>query len=139
MFWFFLMIAFFVFEAITIQLVAVWFALGSAAAVIAYTLGLSFNFQMGMFIVFSTITLLLIRPFAKKFLTVNKTKTNVDLIIGMVGEVTEPINGNEIGGRVKVSGTSWSAINDDGFVIEVGEKVLVREISGVKLIVDRIA
>lgn len=136
--WFLIMVALFVIEGITVQLVSVWFALGAAVAAVAAALGFDFTVQLALFAGVSALVMLCVRPLVKNKMKVQKVSTNADLVIGMVAEVIEPVNGTNFGGRVKVNGTMWSAVNEEGLIIPAGEKVLVKEISGVKLIVEPI-
>ena len=59
-------------EAATIQLVAIWFAIGSVAAVPAALMGLSFFWQVVVFLAVSLFCLVLTRPLMKKFLRVHQ-------------------------------------------------------------------
>ena len=61
--------------------------------------------------------------------------TNADALIGQVAIVTQAIDNIESTGLAKVSGQIWSAQSESGCAIDVGEKVVVKAISGVKLIV----
>ena len=54
----------------------------------------------------------------------------------MVGIVTEAIDNNNAVGQVKTDGAVWSARYVDGSIINVGNKVRIIRIEGVKLIVS---
>ena len=55
----------------------------------------------------------------------------------MTGVVVKDID-NSIGvGQVNVKGSIWSASSSDDTVIKTGEKVIINEIKGVKLIVSQ--
>lgn len=136
--WFLIMIALFIIEGVTVQLVSVWFALGAAAAAIAAALNYIFAVQLALFAGISALVMLCVRPLIKNKIKVTKVSTNADQVVGMVADVIEPVNGTNFGGRVKVNGTMWSAVNEEGLIIPAGEKVLVKEIAGVKLIVEPI-
>ena len=90
--------------------------------------------QMIVFIVVSLVTLLITKPLVKKFKKVDFVPTNSDRVIGKVGEVTKRITPDEYG-EVKVYGTVWTAFSDD--VLNVGDKVIITNIEGVKLIVKK--
>ena len=60
--------------------------------------------------------------------------TNSDRVIGKVGEVTQKIGRNKYG-EVKVYGNTWTASSKQ--VINVGERVKVLSIDGVKLVVEK--
>ena len=51
--------------------------------------------------------------------------------------VTKKIDVDEIG-EVKIEGRLWRAINNNGLTFEENEKVLVKAISGTKLIVSKV-
>ncbi|GAA6513928.1 NfeD family protein [Merdimmobilis hominis] len=125
-------------EAATIQLVAIWFAIGSVAAVPAALMGLSFFWQVVVFLAVSLFCLVLTRPLMKKFLRVRPTRTNADSLVGMIGVVVEEIDNDRAQGRVYVNGLDWSARSEEGEILEKGEKVLIKAIEGVKVLVERI-
>lgn len=131
------LIAFLVFltiEMITINLVSIWFAIGAIVSMgVAYFTN-NVLIQMIVFIVVSLVTLLITKPLVKKFKKVDFVPTNSDRVIGKVGEVTKIITPDEYG-EVKVFGTLWTAFSDD--VLNVGDKVIITNIEGVKLIVKK--
>lgn len=55
-------IAFVVLEAVTYQLVSIWFAVGAVGGLIAEILGARFNIQMSVFLAISVILLLCLLP-----------------------------------------------------------------------------
>ena len=124
--WSVLLILFIIAEAITVQLVSIWFAIGSLVALIANFCGVSFA------------ALLLTRPLVKKFSTPKIQRTNIDRIIGERAIVTEEIDNLRAIGVVKADGKSWSARSADGSIIPAGSVVEVQKIDGVKLIVGLI-
>lgn len=127
-----------VLEAVTIQLVAIWFAIGCIAAIPAAMLGVSLFWQIVVCLTVSLVCLLLTRPLMKKFLRKNPVRTNADSLVGQIAVVIEEICNEEGKGRVFVNGLDWSARSEEGDRIEKGEKVLIKSIEGVKLLVERI-
>lgn len=127
-----------VFEAVTVGLVTLWFAIGAIFALFAALLGLPTVLQIVVFIVSSGILLYFTRPIAKKYLRMRVERTNADRVIGEKGVVIEKIDVVLGKGQVKVLGQVWSARSVDDTDIGRGEKVEVLEISGVKLIVRRL-
>jgi len=125
-------------EAVTVDLVAIWFAIGAFITILPASFGVPFPVQLLFFIAVSLVILVFTRPVAKKVLKVKKTSTNADQIIGMVGVVIHPIDNITGSGRVMVNDLDWAARSDDGVPIEVNEKVLIKAIEGVKVIVERI-
>ena len=136
--WLIAFIAFLLFELMTIGLVSIWFALGSFVAMIAAMLGANIWLQLFIFIVVSAASMLLVRPFALKFVNKNVQKTNVEAVAGKTGKVTERISNEEGTGTVVIDGLDWTArAEDDNEVIEVGELVTIKEVKGVKAIVAK--
>lgn len=135
--WIGLMVAFTVIEAVTVQLVTIWFAVGSLVALIANIAGASLLVQWIVFVVVSAVCLLATRPLVKKLVNVKAQPTNADRCIGATALVTEDIN-NEIGtGQVNVKGTIWTARSLNGELIEKDASVVIEKIEGVKVLVTR--
>ena len=125
-------------EANTVQLVSIWFAVGALAAMVPAIIGMDFTAQFAVFTVVSILVLAITRPFVKKKLTAQKTETNSRALIGKVAKVIQPIDNLQSQGRVMVEDMDWSARSENGEPINVGEEVLIKEIQGVKLIVEKI-
>ena len=136
--WFIMIVVFIVVEAATAQLVSIWFAVGSVASVVPALLGVSFPIQLVIFAVASFICLLLLRPLLKSRIAVKTQPTNADRYIGQSGVVVQEIDNDEAVGQVKVMGSIWTARSEDGHNIDKGEKVMVKAINGVKLIVEKV-
>lgn len=136
-FWVVLLIVLIVVEAVTAQMVTIWFAAGALSAIVAERLGAQMWLQWVVFIAVSAIALVLTRPLAKKLTKTNAQPTNADRCIGKTAVVTETVNNIEAKGQVSVDGTIWTARSSDGSVIEKSEKVTVEKIDGVKLIVKK--
>ena len=135
--WLLGLVVFVVLEAVTYQIVSIWFALGAVGALIAKAAGADFTVQIIVFIAVSGICLLCLRPISKKLIK-NKTEaTNVDSLIGADAIVTADIN-NLLGtGEGKINGMTWTMRSADGSEIGEGETVTVEKVEGVKLIVKR--
>lgn len=126
-----------VLEAITTQLVSIWFVVGGILAMIASLFGAPLSVQVLIFAASSAVALIVTRPFVKRMLNIKRVGTNADRYIGKIGIVTVEIN-NEAGrGQVNVLGSVWTARSADASLISVGERVNVESIDGVKLIVRR--
>lgn len=132
--WFIAFIVLLFIELITVNLVTIWFAIGAIAALITTIFTDSVLIQAIVFIVVSAVALVIMKPIMKKFKVFNITPTNSDRVIGKVGEVTKKIDTNKYG-EVKIFGNAWTATSDE--VIDVGERVRVLSIEGVKLIVKK--
>ena len=138
MFWMVAMWVFVIVEVISPNLVSLWFAVGSVAALIAANYSFKIQWQMVIFLIVSLILLSLLRPIYIKYIKVKNIKTNVDALIGEVGFVTADINNVEGKGLVKVKGQIWSARSQDEEIISSGAKIKILKIEGVKLIVKAV-
>ena len=123
-------------EASTTQLVSLWFVLGAVAAAISTIFTPSIFIQLVVFLVVSALSLAITRPLVKRLRKHRSTvSTNADRLIGQQGIVTKEIKDPFSVGQVKVLGETWSA-QSEITPIEVGTKVEVLEIEGVRLIVE---
>lgn len=130
-------IAFVILEAVTYQMVSVWFALGAVGGLIAAAAGAPFSAQMGIFIGLSFLFLLCLRPVSKKLIKIKKESTNADSLIGKEVLITKEVDNVHGAGEGKINGMTWTVRSSDSSIIKAGETVSVKEIKGVKLIVER--
>ena len=137
-FWVVALVVFLIVEAVTAGLVSIWFVFGSLVALICAALGAAVWLQIFWFVIVSVATLVLTRPLVKRYVDSRSVATNADRSIGRAAVVTERIDNLAATGAVKLDGVVWTARNtDDAVAIEAGERVTVRAIEGVKLIVER--
>ncbi len=123
-------------ELLTEGLVSVWFVVGALAALAVSVAGGSVAAQMLVFAIVSAAALILTRPLVRRFMTRPPVPTNSDRVIGALAEVTETIDNRRASGAVYVDGKTWTARSAGGGVIPAGERVRVRRIEGVKLLVE---
>lgn len=135
-FWLFAVILFAVAEGITTQLISIWLAGGALAAFISSLAGTDFTFQVVIFIIVSSLLLILTKPIVRKILSHEPEKTNADSQIGKTTIVTQKIDNILETGEVKLNGIYWSARSENGLPIDKDSRVLVKKIDGVKLIVE---
>lgn len=133
--WFVLLIVFGVTEAVTVQLVSVWFAIGSLGALIASFSGASISAQVTVFIIVSIICIVATRPTVKKLHSKSIQSTNADRCIGQDAVVIEEIDNMNSTGQVKVNGNVWTARSENNEIIPKESIVKIIKIEGVKLIV----
>ncbi len=138
LFWLGFAVILVVYEAMTVDLVAVWFACGATVAIIPAIIGTPYWVQISVFIIVAALLLIFTRPIVKKKILVKNTKTNADRNIGKIGLVIIDIDNISGTGRVKLDGQDWAAVSELGENISIGEQVIIKEIRGVKLVVDRI-
>ena len=137
-FWVAALVVFLIVEAVTAGLVSIWFVFGSLVALICAALGAAVWLQIFWFVIVSVATLVLTRPLVKLYVDSRSVATNADRSIGRAAVVTERIDNLAATGAVKLDGVVWTARStDDAVAIETGERVTVRAIEGVKLIVER--
>ena len=122
-------------ELATMGLTTIWFAGGAVAGFIASMLGANVVIQAVAFFVVSIVLLIFTRPFAVRYINSNKTKTNIDGLIGQEALVLEEINNIRETGCARLEGKEWTARSVDDTVIPADTVVIVERIEGVKLIV----
>ena len=134
--WVALLAIFVIIEATTAQLLTIWFAVGSFAALVTSFLTDNILVQVVVFVVVSVVVLAATRPLVKKMTATKKQATNADMYIGQEGIVTEEIDNISAKGLVKVKGAVWTARSEaDNESIAEDTHVTVIRIEGVKLIV----
>lgn len=133
--WMIIFIGLVILELATVNLVSIWFAIGSLAAFILSFWIEEITWQIITFIIVSLISLLLTKSIVKRIRGREIEPTNLDRVIGKIGIITEEITKLEPG-EVKVDGKKWSAISTKK--IKVGSKVEILSIDGVKLNVKEV-
>ena len=133
LFWLVLFVILALFELATVNLVSIWFAIGAIIATFVSLVTDNIMIHLAVFTITSILLLLSTKPFVKKIKRKDVVPTNLDRVIGKVGEVTEKIEKDGIG-EVKVLGKRWSAYSDKE--IKENCKVKVLSINGVKLKVE---
>ena len=134
--WFVLTVILLIAEAATVTVISLWFAAGALAAMITALLGGAVWIQAAVFVLASAAALTALRPLVRKHLTPRITATNIDSVIGSVGIVTGTIDNLTATGQVKLNGMEWSARSTSGDTLEVGTKIRVDKIEGVKVFVS---
>lgn len=135
--WLILAVVFFIAEAISFQLVSIWFAVGAIAALITQLAGGDLSLQCILFVAVTTICLIATRPIIRK-IKKKTVSTNFDRILEQEAVVLEEINSIQNTGQVKIAGSVWSARSVDDSVIPKDSLVKVEKIEGVKLLVTQI-
>ena len=94
--------------------------------------------QIVLFLVISFLLLIAVKPLVGKYLKPKLTKTNAESLVGRRAKVTSLIDNVNGYGTVVVNGMEWTAVSaDDAQVLEPETMVVIREIKGVKLIVEK--
>lgn len=134
--WLIALIVLLVIELITLGLTTIWFAGGALVALIAALCGAPFWLQFTLFLIVSVVLLFVTRPIAVKYWNKDRIKTNADGLVGQTALVIEEIDNIKAKGAVSVNGLEWTARTADNSVIEKDKVVVIKEIQGVKLIVE---
>lgn len=133
--WFALLVVFAVAEAATVNMISVWFIIGSVAALAGSLLGAGLWFQIALFLAVSGVSLALLRPLAKKYFTPRITRTNVDALAGKLCVCVGDINNLTDTGQVKLGDVEWSARSTTAEPIPAGTQVKIDRVEGVKVYV----
>lgn len=136
-YWLVILAIFLLIEIITLGLTTIWFAGGSLVAFFLSLLVDNIILEIVVCLVVSFLLLYFTRPIAKNYFNNQRVKTNIDVLIGKDAKVMEIIDNLNGTGCVLLNGQEWMAraVNDD-VIIPAGKRVIVRSVSGVKLIVD---
>ena len=138
MYWLIIMAVMIVLEIISMGLTTIWFAFGALAAYIVSLFCSKLLVQIIVFLVVSIAALVSTRPVAVRFFNEQKrVRTNADRVIGKKAKVIEEIDNEHATGRVVVEGQEWMARSENDEIIGLDERVMIKEISGVKLIVEK--
>ena len=129
-FWLIAAIGFLVLEGMTFSMVSIWFAAGSAAALLSCLFWPSFRVQAVVFIVVSILCLAAFKPLADK-LRRKHTRS-----LGREAKVLTPVSAGKTG-RVRLDGVDWNArCATPGDALEPGQTCRVTEIHSTLLIVE---
>ena len=135
--WGILIIVSLIVELATDELTIIWGTVGAIFSFLAALLHAEVWLQLLIFVVFTTLTIIISRPIIKKYAKKEIIRTNADRLIGMVAVVSEPFKNNEVG-KVTVNGQTWRATSTSSEAFFEGEKVQVEGLSGTKVIVSKI-
>lgn len=136
-FWIVACLAFILIEALTQQLVALWFVTGSAFALILSLFDINFQDQMILFVIVSSAMLIFLRPLLKRFMSDRITATNTDSNIGELAIVIQDFDLSTYEGRILVNNMDWAARSLEKIVFQKGDRVVVEKIEGVKCLVKK--
>lgn len=128
----------FVIEAITQDLVSIWFGLGALVA-LCITGFTDWWVQLIVFVAVSAVALLATRPLVKKILARSERKTNIDDYVGQKVKTISEVTKFD-GGEVKLNGIVYTAIlmEDTDETIPTDTVVEVVAIKGNRLVIKKI-
>lgn len=133
--WLVVLVVCLIIEISTLGLASIWFAGGALLAMLIAVIGGPLWLQILLFLVTSIVLLVFTRPVATKYFNKNRTKTNVESVVGKQAIVTEKIDNLKGAGRIITNGMEWTARSLDDSLIEEGAVVVIEKIEGVKAIV----
>lgn len=122
-------------EGATVNLVTLWFALAAVPSLIMALLGVSVVIQVIVFVILSTLLLLITKPFVNKLQRGKTIKTNYESIVNKKGVALEDF-GTLKDGYVKVEGMEWLASSEE--TVTEGSTIRVKSVSGSRLKVENI-
>jgi membrane protein implicated in regulation of membrane protease activity len=123
-------------EAITEELVSIWFALGAFIAALLACFGVVWYVQLIIFVLVSILTIILVRAVLIRDRRLHSlVATNTDSLVGEEIVVTKKIDGIHNPGEGKYRDVIWTLESEDTF--EPCEKAIVSEIKGNKLVVTK--
>lgn len=121
-------------EAVTVQMVAIWFAPAALIAMLGAVFGAPLWLQITLFVLVSALCVVFLYKKLRKNIADDCEKTNLDALIGTLAKVETEIPPDGVG-RVTVRGNSWQAACSGG--APVGAHVRVLSIDGVTLICEQ--
>lgn len=124
-------------EIASMQLISIWFTVGSVGAFIAAMKGVGFPGQLGIFVAISVVLLLVTRPLLAKLRVNTEPRTNADKNIGETAVIIEEVDPALGTGRAKIGGVDWIAVSETGEILPAEAIVIVTRVEGAKLFVRR--
>ncbi len=99
-------------EIATLDLVSVWFAVGSIVPFILSAIGgIAIEIQISVFVVVTAVLIIFLRKYAQKLLFKNMNdKTNLDMQIGKIYRLLEDAD-FEKNGLIKINDVVWTAVS----------------------------
>ena len=137
-YWLVLFILLMVIELATMGLTTIWFAAGSLVALVLSLFDVPLAIQIIVFLTVAVILLIWTRPIAMRYFNRNRTRTNVESVIGKKALVIKTIDNIHSEGKVNLNGMEWSArASRDADLYQKDEIVQITGVQGVKLIVEK--
>lgn len=129
--------AFLIAEVFTVGFLLFFPGVGAFFAFIAALFNLNFFTQIVIFAISTILMIIFVRPLVTKlFKTKQSAPMNSDSLIGKTGITLKDIEGDKKG-QIKVAGEIWSATCNEDEIISKDTEVVVKEIKGVKLFVEK--
>ena len=102
------------------------FSIGAVFGAVGAVAGLNFYWQLGLFALFSVLSIFLVRPVALRYLHQGEENrvSNADALMGRQGRVVEAVKAKGFG-RVAIDGDIWKAVTNEPSDIAEGTQVTV--------------
>ena len=139
-FWLVAVIVLVVAEVLTVQLVAIWPAIGGIGAMVAASLDQPVWLQFLLFAVISLVLLVFTRPLVRRLVRqpAPAATNSTERFIGTQTVTDETVDNAAETGTVTVSGVVWTARASDGAPIPAGTHVVIERCEGTKLFVSAV-
>lgn len=126
-------------EATTNQLLSIWFVFSGLLVFILSLCDIPLTYQITIFAIVSFLLLIITKPLVKKLMHFKKEDTNLERVINKQAIVIQDIDNLKGIGQVSIGGNVWSAKSiNNNVCIAKNEIVIIKDIQGVKLIVEKI-
>lgn len=136
--WVVLALIFVIAEIFTAGFFLICFGVGAAGAGLAAFLGASVEWQFAIFVLLSSLAVVLVRPLANRVSNPNTHLVGIDRVLGKEGIVLETIDPISGRGVVRINSEQWSAESTEGRPIVAGSQVVVVAVQGTHLKVQPI-
>ena len=139
MYWLILFVILIVIEIATLGLTTIWFAGGCLVAFILSLFHVSLPIQILVFLAVSVVLFIWTRPVAVRYFNKDRTKTNVESIVGKTALVVKTIDNVHSVGTVELDGMEWTArAAKEEEIFQKDEVVRIIDVQGVKVIVEKV-
>lgn len=139
MYWLILFVILIVIEIATLGLTTIWFAGGCLVAFILSLFHVSLPIQILVFLAVSVVLFIWTRPVAVRYFNKERTKTNVESIVGKTALVVKTIDNVHSVGTVELDGMEWTArAAKEEEIFQKDEVVRIIDVQGVKVIVEKV-
>ena len=136
--WILGIIAFIILEAVTYQLVSIWFAIGALGGMIAAFSGVRISmFKWLCLLRYHLFVYCVYDRLSMKFFKPRNVETNAQSLVGKEVLITSDVDNIRGLGEGKVDGKVWTVRSIDNSHVLKGETAVIEKIEGVKLIVKR--
>lgn len=127
-----------VIEVATFGLTTIWLTGGALVALVLSLFNVPWPVQIVVCLVVTLVLLFFTRPLAVKYMNKKQLRTNYEETIGQKVRITEKVDNMAGTGKAVYKGMDWTAraIETDA-VFEVDEIAIVRDVQGVKLMLEK--